>query len=653
MKHSLAGTVRLFILVLVLVLGCGVLTITWLDARATTVEVAHQLIEGVAARVERQVTGHVDAPARTLVLARQLLGDATSPGDGEAPVIELLGDLAPGSRASMLGLLTQDGRFLGVEVVEGRVLPLRELRVAGALAMPILDAGKGGDGNSRPVAWSAVTTGRDGTPAIVGTLPVDDAEGAGHLVTEVSLEKLSRYLATLPVGVSGEAFIVDSSGSVIASGREAVRERPGPGDDDALRSFLAAPSVRSGLATGERIRARFVADGAAHLGSLAPIPGSPEGRWRVGVVVPEDDFLGDLKRTMWLAAAALVALLAGALAVGEWFSGHVRDWLASVEGFAHRIERLDFSPVPGARSTFRELDEVMVAFESMKAGLRSFSRYVPAEITRRLVAAGVEARPGGETRTITLLFTDVENFTTLAESADPEEVARRLSRYFEALASVVQSETHRGVVDKYIGDSLMAFWGGPEPMTDHALRACRAALDCVAALEALEPPPWPREFRTRFGLHTDRVLVGNIGGEDRLSYTAIGDGVNLASRIEGLNQLYGTTLLATAATREAAGDIFRWRRLDRVRVKGRTAAVDIFELLGLNADVDARRIRLAEGHEEALDLYQRGAFAEALGRLEALDERDEAAERLLRLARKRTEHPPGPGWTGETVLDHK
>jgi len=212
-------------------------------------------------------------------------------------------------------------------------------------------------------------------------------------------------------------------------------------------------------------------------------------------------------------------------------------------------------------------------------------------------------------------------------------------------------EASGGTVDKYIGDALMVLWNAPEPVADHPAAACRAALACAAATQAIGTSDWWREaglppWRTRFGIHTDRVLVGNFGAPERLSYTAMGDGVNLAARLEGLNKVYGTSILVSEEVRNRLGDAFVLRHVDRVAVKGKTHAVSVHELVGKAGDdaVERRRPMLAR-YEEAQAAALARQFQTALDLLSDLPP-DGPATVLAARCRTWLGSPPPPEWDG-------
>jgi adenylate cyclase len=248
--------------------------------------------------------------------------------------------------------------------------------------------------------------------------------------------------------------------------------------------------------------------------------------------------------------------------------------------------------------------------DHMRKGLRSFERYVSAALVRSLIRSGVEASPGGEDQEVTILFTDVEGFTTISEGLKPHDLALKLSNNLEEASLIV--DAHQGTVDKYIGDSVMAFWNAPDPVPDHALQACQAALKILARIRESAndtEPLWP----IRIGINTTVALVGNLGSISHLDYTVIGDGVNLASRIEGINKNYGTRVLIGEQTKQAVSKKMLSRPVDRVIVKGQSRPEPIHELLVERASASPVQLALAEATKEGFAAYldQRWEHAEA------------------------------------------
>jgi len=212
---------------------------------------------------------------------------------------------------------------------------------------------------------------------------------------------------------------------------------------------------------------------------------------------------------------------------------------------------------------------------------QSFSLYLAPALVDRMLAAEKPPELGGESRIITVLFSDLQDFTTLSERVGPEILIAIMNTYLSAMTEIVESEG--GFVDKYIGDAIVAIFGAPLDDTDHAAHAVKAALRCHSRMEELNRAPdafHGAELHMRVGLSTGPAVVGNVGSHRRFNYTAMGDTVNVAARLEAANKIYGTTILASDAVRQAAGAAILWREVDRLQVKGRVEPLTVFEPIG-------------------------------------------------------------------------
>jgi adenylate cyclase len=217
-----------------------------------------------------------------------------------------------------------------------------------------------------------------------------------------------------------------------------------------------------------------------------------------------------------------------------------------------------------------------------------------------------------------VLFADLQDFSTLAEYMAPNDLLSQLSVYFEAVSRAIAEE--HGTVDKFIGDGIMAFWGAPAHRPDHVLRGCRGALRATRRMQDLNDE-WSAEGRPRLnlriGLHCAEVLVGNVGSSERLSYTVMGDGVNVAARLEGTNKIFGTTICISDSMVEAAGDEIMARPIKRVQVKGRKHAFMIFELMGVRNSDEPELVapknanQLCDMTRAASELFERGQLNKA------------------------------------------
>jgi adenylate cyclase len=226
--------------------------------------------------------------------------------------------------------------------------------------------------------------------------------------------------------------------------------------------------------------------------------------------------------------------------------------------------------------------------------------------------------------------------------------------YFQAMIDALHH--HGATVDKIVGDAIVAFWGAPTPMPDQADRALKAVLECRDTLEGLNQT-WRTqdlpELPTRFGLATGPVVVGNMGAPTRLAYTVLGDTVNLASRLEGLNKVYGTSILVDIATQQAGEDGYVWRHLDRIIVVGKTQATDIFEVLGETGEVSPVKQAAARRYEAAWDQYRSGDFHQALEALVGFEAEfgpDSAVARLRQTCEAYLKDPPDPDWDGISIM---
>jgi adenylate cyclase len=282
----------------------------------------------------------------------------------------------------------------------------------------------------------------------------------------------------------------------------------------------------------------------------------------------------------------------------------------------------------------------------------AFERYVGAEVADLLAREPGRLGLGGEKRELSILFTDIRGFSTIAEHMQPEALADLLTEHLGAQTRVVFA--HEGFLDKYIGDAVMAFWGAPLAVPDHARRACAAALDIVAAMPALRAEwaarGWP-DVHIGLGIDTGEAVVGNFGSAQRFSYTAISDHVNLASRLEGLNKLYGTQILISEETHREVGDAFVCREIDCVRVKGKKRPVVVYELLCRRAeDAGGRAAHVAGAFTQAFMAYRGRRFGDAIAVLEAVrtnhGDADLALDGFIARCRALLADPPPAGWDG-------
>jgi adenylate cyclase len=395
-----------------------------------------------------------------------------------------------------------------------------------------------------------------------------------------------------------------------------------------------------------RNRFTFDSQGQEYIAEFAGFPSDFGKDWEVLVVTPTDDFVGGLKETnrklLWIMAG--LALVESVLIY--FMARRLSRPIEIVSDAIQGIRRLAFPERLPTGSTIREIAQLERATALLDNALRSFSVFVPVGLVRRLIDSGKPLQPGVEQRFMTVLFSDVEGFTTLAEQLAPHDLTEQTSRYFENVTGAVAEE--QGTIDKFIGDSVMAFWGAPAELDDHAFHACRAALRArhrMALLSAEWAATGRKPMRVRIGVHCGDVVVGNVGSPERLSYTVMGDGVNIASRLEGLNKQFGSTICISDAILKQVGNRVVSRPLELLSVRGRSGRFVIHELLGIAGSDDpelaasADDVRLCELTAAAWTALAHGDAVEARRRYEAMQvefPHDPVARHLLAHAAKAT-----------------
>jgi adenylate cyclase len=371
-------------------------------------------------------------------------------------------------------------------------------------------------------------------------------------------------------------------------------------------------------------------------------------------VIPEAEFLGPVETTIRHLLIGLAVLVAAAAVLSAWLARRLlaKPLITVMEEVKH-VERFELGQVRRHPSRVTELANLSNAIADMAGGLAAFRKYIPADLVRMLVREGVEPRPGGSVRTLTVMFADIAGFTGLSERLG-DQIIPLLSKYLDIMSREVNS--HGGTIDKFIGDAVMAFWGAPVTNADHAVDACRAALACQHSLRASGlTDDGGRPLKVRIGINSGNMLVGNIGSEFRLNYTVIGDAVNVASRLESANKEYGTDIIIGEEARRLAGDRICVRELDRLMVYGRSGGLTIYELLDVDdaATVLPRWVTL---YERALAAYRSQDFAGAMllfRQVLAEREADQPARLMLARCSEFVSSPPGQDWQATNAMKVK
>ena len=393
------------------------------------------------------------------------------------------------------------------------------------------------------------------------------------------------------------------------------------------------------------------------------LPGMP--MQRSGFIVlksltEELSFLRKLQITLLLLGVTILVI---AIGLSFLVAGGVTKPVRALALAARKIGKGELETTVDIR-TGDELEELGGAFNEMVKGLKerefiksTFERYVSKTVASEIIKNPEMVRLGGTKKELTVMFSDIGGFTTLSETLSPEEVVKHLNEYFEGMSFAILE--FDGTINQYQGDAIVAFWGAPVPQENHALLACLAALRCREFLKNLQDK-WVAqglpERTFRFGINTGEMVVGNIGSSSRFEYTVIGDEVNLASRLEGANKIYGTQILISDMTYELVKEEVIARELDIIRVVGKKEPVRVYELVSLKGDLDDIKMGVIEKFRVGVNLYREQKWVKAKEYFEKileLDPSDKPSQEYLRRCDEYENSPPSQDWEGVFELRSK
>ncbi|MDA0229160.1 MAG: adenylate/guanylate cyclase domain-containing protein [Proteobacteria bacterium] len=585
---STFGLLMLIAVVLVFIAGYEV-------ARRNTTELIREKSDMLIASVIAQNRSHLE-PARAQLeyLADLVATGALVPENRGAFGEALRASLAAVPQVSVVAFLNSD-----LEVLRAfRNRPDRPVTIddwsGDASVKDTLAEVAGADG----AYWGELFVAEDlGATFINVRMPVRrDGRFLGALIAGVSIEALSSLLASPAEGQAGRTFVLYGPDQVLAHplllhGYEAASDaQPLPQlaeFSDPVLQALWDPAheipLVAGLSLGGDVRALEV-DGKSYVVLLRRVEGFGGQPWLVGVYQDLEAITAQFER-LGLIPLISLGVLALALLLAFFLARSMSPSVRQLAQAAQHVRTLDLEHAPTLRrGPYRELNQAADAYNAMVTGLRAFQTYVPRLLVKRLMAEGAPAAIVSEEREVTVIFTDITGFTAFAEDMTATDVANFLNAHFTLLDRCVEAEG--GTVDKYIGDSLMAFWGAPERQSDHAERACRAALAIARAIradnerriaEGLVPT------RVRVGIHSGPALVGNIGAPGRINYTIIGDSVNTAERLEAFARDVPplearVIVLLSGETAARLAPEFALERLGKFLPPGRHGRIEVFRL---------------------------------------------------------------------------
>jgi adenylate cyclase len=464
----------------------------------------------------------------------------------------------------------------------------------------------------------------------------------GVVSAQIMMKNISDFLLNHQVSKNSETYIVDNTGNIIAyptgtniyaNSQDSISLRKISSIEDSPASVAQVIHSES---SEKQFEFKFPKNNQLYLAAYRQFPSSFGRPWEVLTVAPINDFLVEFESSNYklffggMFSFLIVAFLA------FYFSKMISKPL---ELLAYEIQHLMEFKLEKDISISSKIFEIRLLSQSinrLQNTLSAFTSYVPRDLVNDLLGSGKPIELGGESRYLTIFFSDLKDFSALSEITPSRELLMRVSSYLELFTYAIKEE--KGTIDKFIGDSVMAFWGAPLLEQNHAYHACVAAVKSQRrmkllndALLAEEKPP----LIARIGIHSDAVLVGNIGSSERLSYTVMGDGVNVASRLEGINKDYDTRICVSHSLFKEAGERLWVRPIDTITVKGRKGEILIYELVGIRdgdeeTQISPREQALCKATEKAFHLYSLKDYVEASKAYEAIaQEYDDNLSRIM------------------------
>ena len=593
---TLAASISALVLIAVFaVLGLGL----WSGSQNTMSLLRDKARSMIATTVER-VRIHLDASRNQIAFIEQLLAQGRiAPADRSHFIATLTGALAAAPQISALSFIDMNYQTISViRTSQGSRVQTRDDSANIALRRIVETVH-----TSKQATWGKPLW-RPLPQVTILNLRMAvrrDGKRLGTLIASVTVRELSSYLGSLDSGGASNVFILYDRANVLAHPNLAS----GVVDRSEAKPLPSLAETGDPVLTAiwrkkDRYPLLIASDEADFRGHVLDIFGDRFAYfyrdvigygakdWQIGAYFRTAEINTEIRRLKWAGLAGLATLMFAiltAIALARWIARPI----VQLAGAASRIGKLEISEtaeLPG--SIFRELNDQARSFNTMLQGLRWFEIYVPKKLVSRLIKRGDVGLPASVEREVTVMFTDIVGFTSLSEGASAPKLADFLNHHFGLLAACIEEQD--GTVDKFIGDSVMAFWGAPDEQPDHAERAMRAAQSIMTAVEtenkkreASDEPP----VRLRVGLHSGRVIVGNIGAPGRINYTIIGDAVNIGQRLEQLGKQFmdasaHDAAVAVLASKDTVGQLLSSVALESLgehQLRGRNQSIEVFRLL--------------------------------------------------------------------------
>ncbi|MDR2071267.1 MAG: hypothetical protein LBP81_07645 [Treponema sp.] len=504
----------------------------------------------------------------------------------------------------------------------------------------VLDAAEGYDPRKREwyaiaqeqrkASWTPVYLfATDHLPGFTCVVPLYEKAGvlSGVSALDITVDEISRFLATIRPTPGTKIALVDGMHNIVAFQAETEEDLDKLFTETVDANGVSVFDIRNlDLFPDEGVRyilqetlnrssglQTIKYDGKLYRSAFTPITIGNGLGLSIGIIIPEDDIIGNVKKNLAYVTVFSCLILVVIIIVSSLFSNSLAKQLQTLSEEMAKIRDFQLDSNIAVTTGVKEIGNMYNAFEGMRMGLKNFRRYVPSDLVAQLINKDIDAKIGGEKQEVSIFFSDIANFTSISEKITSEALMQQLSVYFENTSKVILK--NKGTIDKYIGDSIMAFWGAPVKRNNHAEMACRSAVNIQTILHSIFRE-WANHgkdlFYTRIGIHSGEAIVGNMGYEERLNYTVLGDAVNIASRLEGVNKVYNTKIIVSQNTWEQCSDLFEFRRLDKISVKGRHEGIMIYELYAEKYQIEKPVRQLFSFYEKGLEYYFNCNFTEAL-----------------------------------------
>ncbi|MDR3623779.1 MAG: adenylate/guanylate cyclase domain-containing protein [Chlamydiales bacterium] len=441
-----------------------------------------------------------------------------------------------------------------------------------------------------------------------------DGEIKGIVAIEYELSQLKLFFESLKIYASHQIYLVNAQGDIlldsdkdyakesVQTGFTNIKNKNNPDLKEAWESILKQSSKKGVLHTENA------------LGFFEKVPMYTSTPWIFVMLISKHEFYEPIRMQTHISFFIVLSICSVCILLSLFFFSRISCSLKTCAEEMYRLTQFNFSKqfLASKLTWIREVNALNIAIDHLKQGLQSFAKYVPVELVSSLIKTNKPLTISGEKKDISVLFVDLISFNSFTKTCSANTTMKILGTYLSAMCAEIESTG--GIVDKYVGDGLMALWGAPKPLENHALMACRAALKMQKKLQALQKT-WTDqgkiELHHRIGINTGDAIVGNIGSETKMEYTAIGDTINLASRLESINKEYGSEITISPFVANLVSKEMLLRPIDFAKVRGKRDLILIYELICPLSEASDAWIQAVETHSSALYAYRDHKLQEA------------------------------------------